>query len=197
MIEFEVPYIESSYQDSLYQRYQVDSWAFRLEKKTGENPRIYGHVAIFFRNTKKDSSNSLKIYYAAAAASERFRNFSCPAFSHRKQIAEMDIDRNGPSTVDFFLKFESTLSAKVYQSSFFPSSFNGGKKLEGEYIISMAAYSSKEKKLFSPWFPLEGKIKIQREEEIGVPSCIGSHEEYDTNNSINSKININKFKMGK
>ena len=121
-------------------------------------------------------SIALRVYYAAAYASERFRSFYCPAFGHNKKISSLDIE---DSNEEFSLDVNSQLSfsEKPQLVELSPSSFNGGNSLIGEYYLELALYDSKNKVIHSAFTRVPGSVLIRAEETIPIPSCEGVHLE--------------------
>lgn len=198
VIEFNVPTLATDDARDLIKKYKVDSWIFKVEKIRGGIPMTYGYVNVPFKNVNKSlSTTSIKIYYAAAAASGRFRSFECPAFKHRKKIKNFDIKYSGDEETNMFIKYKNKIKSRVHTTKFFPVSFNGGLKLAGDYQISMTLYSSADKKTYSDFKPLDGIIRIQSEEEIHLPSCAGIREEYKPDNSAKGTFDIRQLQFNK
>jgi hypothetical protein len=119
---------------------------------------------------------ALKVYYAAAFASERFRSFKCPAFGHNKKIDKMEIVG---SNEEFSLSIGQTApySEKSQLVELTPSSFNAGHSTVGEYFVEIAAYDSKKKVIHSSFKRLPMHVSVTREDEVRIKSCDGVHSE--------------------
>ncbi|MDA8792830.1 hypothetical protein N9N67_06260 [Bacteriovoracaceae bacterium] len=198
VIEFNVPTLASDDAKELIKKYKVNSWIFKVEKVRGGLPMTYGYVSVPFKNINKSlSTTSIKIYYAAAAASGRFRSFECPAFKHRKKIKDYDVSYGGNEETTIFVKYKNKIKSRVHTTKFFPVSFNGGLKLAGDYMISMTLFSSADKKIYGKFKPLDGIIKIQSEEEVHLPSCAGIREENKPDNSAKGTFDIRNLQFNK
>ncbi len=160
----------------------VDAWILRVIQ-FGSRRQDLGSLYTLFRPRQLSrtsggaaSSVSIKIFYAAAYASERFRMFKCPAFSHNRRITDMSV--KGENT-----PFEMTLGGpRPYEEKsqlveLAPSSFNGGNTLVADYYIEMAPYNSVKKQIYGPFIRLPEYVSITTEEQQEVKSCAGVHPE--------------------
>lgn len=163
----------------------IDSWILRLIVTRGSESQDLGSLYAMFKpkrfsrttsGNKATSSVSLKIYYAAAFASEKFRSFSCPAFSHNKKIKEMSIEGQNE---EFSLSLGQSLpyNEKSHLVELTPSAFNGGNSLLGNYHIEIAAYDSINKTIHSSFKRIPMYVSVQSEESINTDSCSGIHPE--------------------
>lgn len=163
----------------------IDSWILRLIVNRGSESQDLGSLYAMFKpkrfsrttsGNKATSSVSIKIYYAAAFASEKFRSFSCPAFSHNKKIKEMSIEGTNE---EFSLSLGQSLpyNEKSHLVELTPSAFNGGNSLLGDYFIEIAAYDSINKIIHSSFKRIPMHVSVQREESINMESCSGIHPE--------------------
>ncbi len=75
----------------------IDSWIMRVIVQRGSERQDLGSLYTRFKSKTTTrgqgggapTSVSIKVYYAAAYPSERFRFFHCPAFDHTKRISDM------------------------------------------------------------------------------------------------------------
>jgi hypothetical protein len=164
----------------------IDAWIVRLIMVRAGKTQDLGSLYTLFQPVSRGrrstvaagpaTSVTIKIYYAAAYASERFRAFRCPAFEHNKKISSMQI--NGEDT-----PFEISIQGgvpyleKSQLIELTPSSFNGGHTLIGEYFLEIAPYSSKNKQIFSGFKRLPMWVQVKEEESVSIPSCAGIHPE--------------------
>ena len=164
----------------------IDAWIVRLiERKSGEDrdlgslytlfkPRVSGRGA----QAGPASSVTIKIYYAAAYASERFRSFRCPAFEHNKKITDMMIE--GEDEVFEMVTTSGTpYNEKSQLIELTPSSFNAGHTLIGTYFLEIAPYDTKRKMIYAAFKRLPMHVTIKGEESVSIPSCAGVHQELD------------------
>src|SRR5690606_15712430 len=136
------------------------------------------------RHSSRTSSSTtatrvaVKIYYAAAYASERFRNFKCPAFGHNKRINDMDIV-GGNEEFEIHLGQASSYGEKPQLVELNPSSFNGGNSLVGEYWIEIAPYDSQNRLIHAPFKKIPSHLVIKSEDIVHVKSCEGVKMEHE------------------
>lgn len=162
----------------------IDSWIVRLIVRKGGEERDLGSLYTLFKprlegrgvSAGAASSVTIKIYYAAAYASERFRSFRCPAFEHNKKITSMEI-RGSEEPFELIILASSPYKEKSQLIELTPSSFNGGLSLIGEYFLEIAPYDSKRKLIHSSFKRLSMSISVKEEESVEIPSCAGVHEE--------------------
>jgi hypothetical protein len=174
-----VPQFSKSDLDTLKSQYPtIDSWAYKVTKssQTGNQDVIYMYLP-FDRVLKTTDRFTVHLYYQAAAISDRFRRFKCPAMNHRKRIAEYELVKFSHKKNSQFILSSSSLPIKQFALDQIPLIIPGGMELEGLYGVEMALYSLKEKKLYSPFFKINNFIHIKKEETLALPSCIGVREE--------------------
>lgn len=162
----------------------IDSWILRLIVVRGSESLDLGSLYALFKPRKMSRASSasstssvvMKVFYASAYASERFRSFKCPAFSHRKRIREMEIRGENE---DFSLSVDQVTpyQEKSQLVELTPSAFNAGNSLVGEYFIEIAPYDSKKRLIHSSFKRIPMNISIVSENEVKVPSCEGIHPE--------------------
>lgn len=181
----EMPKISNSDLEYLNQHKGIDSWIIRVIADRGSKTQDLGSLYVLFKTKKltRGTQNSgpisnitIKIFYAAAYASERFRGFKCPAFSHNKRISSMKI--NGKNE-DFDLSIGQAVpyNEKNLTVELSPSSFNGGYSLIGDYFMEIAAYDSTKKYIYSSFKRIPMYVRVEEEDEIRISSCDGVHQE--------------------
>lgn len=162
----------------------IDSWILRLIVQRGSEKQDLGSLYARFKpksvmrgqSTSSPTSVTLKIYYAAAFPSERFRFFHCPAFDHSKRITDMKI--KGESTpFDLTIGQVSPYPEKSHLIELTPSAFNGGNSLIGEYYIEIAPYDSEKKVIHAAFKRIPAYVEILAESKESVVSCLGEHPE--------------------
>lgn len=162
----------------------IDSWVLRLIVQRGSERQDLG--SLFARFKPKNilrgqiggapTNVSLKIVYAAAFASERFRNFSCPAFSHSKKIEEMKIQGTA-EPFEISIGQVTPYKEKSHLVELTPSSFNAGHSLVGEYFLEIAPYDSEKKVIHGSFQRLNRYVQVISEKNEAVQSCFGEHPE--------------------
>lgn len=181
----ELPKVKKDDLDFLLSEKGIDSWILRLIVGRSSGNQDLGSLYAPFRPKKHSRSiqNSIKsvtmkVFYASAYASQRFRNFNCPAFGHSKKITSMDIEGENE---EFTLKVSSTspYNEKSQLVELTPSSFNGGNSLEGNYYIEIAFYNSKDKTIHSAFKRIPMYVAVKGEENVTVKSCAGVSEELE------------------
>lgn len=181
----DMPEIKQGDLDYLAANRSVDAWILRLIVNRGSETQDLGSLYTLFNPTKvargaqggAASSVTLKVFYAAAYASQRFRAFKCPAFGHTKKLAAFEITGENE---EFSLSLGQALpyNEKSHLVELTPSAFNGGNSLIGEYFVEIAAYDSKKKMIHSAFKRIPMHIAVTREETVRVKSCDGVHEEF-------------------
>ncbi|MGE3610493.1 MAG: hypothetical protein AB7I27_12965 [Bacteriovoracaceae bacterium] len=183
----DMPKVKEEDLEHLTQVKGVDAWLIRIIIHRGGEKQDLGSVYSPFKTHKilrghdragTPGSVAIKIYYAAAYASERFRNFKCPAFNHRKKIDKMSIIGSN-DLFDISINQNISYPEKAQMAELAPSSFNAGHSLIGEYHLEIAAYDSKKKTIYSPFIALPQYVEISHEEEEEVKSCEGIRPEIE------------------
>lgn len=165
----------------------IDAWIIRLIINRGSETQDLGSLYALFKPKKMSrgsqgtgatSSVTLKVFYAAAYASERFRTFKCPAFGHTKRISSMSIKGDNE---EFSLSVSMTApyNEKSNLVELAPTAFNAGNSLIGEYFVEIAPYDSQRKMVHASFKRLPMHISVEREENIRVKSCDGIHQEIE------------------
>lgn len=181
----DMPKIRQDDLDYLTEHKGVDAWILRLIVNRGSETQDLGSLYTPFRPRKitrgnqgagAASSVSLKVYYAAAYASERFRAFTCPAFEHRSKIDSMEIKgENKEFSISIDQSYPYNEKSQLVELT--PSSFNGGHSLVGEYFVEIAPFDSKKKMILASFKRLPQSVVVLREDKISVKSCAGVHPE--------------------
>lgn len=181
----DMPKIKQEDLDYLTEHKNIDAWILRLIVNRGSESQDLGSMYTLFRPRKMSrgtqgvgaaSSVSMKVYYAAAYASERFRSFKCPAFSHDKKIDSMEI-KGEDEPFELSIGQTAPYLEKSQLVELTPSSFNGGNSLIGDYYVEIAPYDSKRKVIHAPFKRISRYISVGSEEKIRIKSCDGVHPE--------------------
>jgi hypothetical protein len=181
----DMPKVKQEALDFLTDQKGIDAWILRVIAVRGSETQDLGSLYALFKPKLRSrtaqggvatSSVTLKIFYAAAYASERFRSFRCPAFGHLKKVSSMAIVGDNE---EFTLSITQSVpyNEKSQLVELTPSAFNGGHSLIGDYYLEVAAYDSKKKLIHSAFKRLPMSIKVGAEDMIRVPSCDGVKQE--------------------
>jgi len=163
----------------------IDSWILRLIVVRGSETQDLGSLYAKFnpRKVARTSSSTgatksvtFKVFYASAYASERFRNFKCPAFGHNKKIKEMSI-RGEDQEFEINIGQAYPYNEKSHLIELTPTAFNAGHSLVGNYYLEIAPYDSKNKMIHSNFKRIPKYVSIEREESVSIRSCDGIHSE--------------------
>jgi hypothetical protein len=180
----DLPEVKQDDLDYLSEQRGIDAWILRLIVNRGSETQDLGSLYALFRPQKfsrggptgAPSSVTMKVFYAAAYASERFRSFKCPAFGHNRKISDFGIKGDNE---DFTIAVSQAVPylEKSHLVELTPSSFNGGNSLVGDYYVEIAAYDSKKKMILSAFKRLPMHVSVGSEELVRVQSCDGIHSE--------------------
>ncbi len=183
-IKFKMPKIDKDNAQKLFNNGGINSWIFRINKKSGRGKKPIGHIIYNLQsfNNVSDSVTAY-IYYHSAAAGSEFRRQKCPAFKHNKKITDYELIDTPKKSYDLFVRRKSSYkSVTIETPSFSPIIFSGDSSLVGTYFLDFALYNSKEKVLYSKWIPMRNLIRVNTEESIRIPSCTGVRSEVEINN---------------
>ncbi|MFP5459466.1 MAG: hypothetical protein ACLGG7_12090 [Bacteriovoracia bacterium] len=184
-----LPKIDSADMEFMASTYKVDAWLIRVIQTSAQNGRmeLVTLYAPFIARTAARSpgqmmkSVSLNLTYAAAAMSERFRRFNCPAFSHNKRVDEWSVIGD-MAPISLVIQPQATFSEKLKPSDLVPMTLNVGHTMVGEYTIEVALFSTATKQIYSSFRQLPQGLRVSSEYAIQVDGCDGVHEEYNTPN---------------
>lgn len=171
--------------DYLTEQRGIDAWIVRLVVVRSYETQDLGSLYALFRpkqlsrtsSPTASSSVTMKVFYAAAYASERFRNARCPAFNHNKKIKSFSVQGENS---EFSLNFSQGMSytEKSHLVELTPSAFNGGNSLVGRYYVEIAPYSAVRKRIYASFKRLPMYVDVESEESIRIASCDGVHTEF-------------------
>lgn len=183
----DLPRIKKDDLTFLTEQKNIDSWIIRVIAKKSYEAQDLGSLYVLYhpRHSSRTSAGStsatkvaVKIYYAAAYASERFRGFKCPAFNHNKRINEMSVEGNNDD-FEIHLGQTSGYGEKPQLVELNPSAFNGGNSLVGEYWLEIAPYDSKNRIIHAPFKKIPRHIVVKSEDTVSIKSCDGIKMEYE------------------
>lgn len=184
VFKFDIPKLDEEGSEKLLKKYGIDSWIFRITKVTRGKNQILGQISYDFSNITRVSSDiTVHIFYHAAAVSQTFRKFKCPAFNHRSKLNKYTVQDKMIGPQDIFSKRGNLVPGRIEKPSFAPVIFSGDISLVGNYIVEYALFNSNEKKIFSKWHQANNYVDIISEDRIVLPSCSGIKEENDVHNN--------------
>jgi hypothetical protein len=166
--------------DTLIKEKEVDSWIVRLIQSKGPTTQDLGSMYTLFRPKKVTrvsaagpaGSVTVKVYYAAAFASERFRRQECPMFEHDKKIVDLSV-QGSSEEITVPIGQSNSYNERAQLIELVPSSFNGGNSLHGTYYIELAAYNFHKKTVMSPWIRYSKHVVVAEEAAVDMKSCRG------------------------
>lgn len=175
-----MPKIKQEDLEYLIQTKGVDAWMIRVIQVKPSGSQDLGSLYTLFKpqhvsrgiSSGAATSVGIKIYYAAAYASERFRSLQCPMFGHDKKIKEVEI-QGEDSPFDIVLGQAISYKEKSQLVQLAPSSFNGGNELRGSFHLEIAAYDSKNKVIYGGFKRLPRYVEVTNETIEDVGSCNG------------------------
>lgn len=180
----DTPKLSTKDLDYLTEQKGINAWIMRLVVQRGSDTQDLGSIYIPFRSKAKSRGHSgrqassvfLKVYYAAAYASERFRMFHCPAFDHNRRIQSLKI-AGEEKLINITLGPISHYREKAQHLELTPNAFNGGNSLEGDYFVEFAPYDYEKKMIHSSFIRIPQYVEVRSEEKISIPSCRGESPE--------------------
>jgi hypothetical protein len=195
LITLELPIISEDDQKLILEKYHVDSFLIEIKKVSGPTPRLLGHLRIPFKNINRFMQEiSMKILYHPASISQQFRRFHCPAFNHRKKLTSFHINYEDNKNEDVIFEFQGNFPGTYVDVANFPASFSGDLALEGIFDFKFMLFDSLTKKIYSKSSPLNGKIIVEEETDISVPSCAGVTEEINPDRD-EAPIKLENFRI--
>jgi hypothetical protein len=156
----------------------IDSWIIRVVSEKGSKSQDLGSLYAPFSprhlsrgvETRASKSVSIKVFYAAAFASERFRHSHCPEFGHNLEITKLAImGDNSPFNIS--LGSSTSYPERSHLIELAPAPFNGGHELTGNYFLEIAPYNSKKKIIHAPFKRIPQYISIQEEVIKPIDRC--------------------------
>ncbi len=182
----DMPKIDQDDLEYMIKERGVDSWIVRMIVLRNSQTQDLGSLYTMFKprriargneSSGAPTSVSIKVFYAAAYASERFRSLSCPTFGHNKRISSMEI-KGSDDEFSLSVDQKNPYGEKSHQVELTPTSFNGGNSLVGEYFLEIAPYNSLTRTIYSTFKRIPMSIIVNQEENVSVPGCEGVHEEF-------------------
>jgi len=202
-LEVVFPILKKENLQSLINKFGVESWLLRVKRRSLTGTKQLGYFYVPLTTPGRKTSNwrikqlkkgFISIFYPAAAISSRFANFSCPAFDHRRIITE--VKTSYTASIDKLISVSSAeeryFAPKVKSFSYRPSPINGGVDLIGEYVIEVAMFNSKKKRIYSNFVTLPKIGEVVKERNKRIRGCKNFTPPPRQENSDG----IEKFKFG-
>ena len=179
---FILPLIKKEYLQELTTM-DVDSWVVKISRKRIISSTLLDHFTIPLLVPQKQimgssgfkpmRSGRVNIFYASAFIKLDSSLSACPKLGHRKIIPKIKIkpQKNLEKYLHVSFVNESSLKITSQYTGYEPEKINGGRNLHGTYIIELALYSKKHKKLRSNWFKVNEAIVIDTEKEVNLKGC--------------------------
>lgn len=186
MFIVQTPKLKKKDLDYLTEQKGINAWIIRLVVNHGSEKQDLGSIYVPFRTARKGRGQAggqasnvvLKVFYAAAYASERFRSFHCPAFDHNRRINAIRIvGENVP--MNMTMGFITPYREKAQQLELTPNAFNAGHSLVGEYYVEYAPYDYEKKLIHAPFMRIPQYIEVASEERQIIESCRGENPELE------------------
>ena len=183
-ITLTLPILQSQDLSDLLEKRGANAWLLRLSRDTAQGRRVVGKIYVPLTSADNTRRTSLKIsqlspitiavHYAAAAISQRFENFACPAFGHQRVISGVTISRPGTKSSDLIvssISYHSSREGNIEKYSFRTPVLNGGETLQGSYLLEVAAYNYQEKRLKSNYSEYTQRLDIGPEMQRPLKGC--------------------------
>lgn len=174
----DIPKIDQEGRDILFREYGIDAWLFKISKISRGKKQHLDFVSFDFQNISRMTSElTLHIFYHAASVSDDFRRFHCPAFDHRYLINDIELNEDATDNFNLYVRRNQLIKGRIHRPSLAPIISSAGKSLMGKYIVEIALYNSKEKRIYTSFKKLSNTIEVSSEHRVSVPSCIGVKQE--------------------
>jgi hypothetical protein len=203
-IQFRLPVLSKSDLMDLVTTKKVNSWLVKVMRRGRGRSETIGwmYIPLSSSGEKNLRVNPIKmasfnVYYAAAAISNRFLKYNCPALDHRKEISIhkiVDSRSNSSKVIVVSMAEEHKVNARVEQFSYGGYVINGGMKLSGEYHLEIAFYNSIKKRVKSNFIHYDQYVDIVTEKDVHVKGCAGFKVPPKGKDDGNS---FKKFKFGR
>lgn len=192
-VVLETPKLAEDDEEYLRKTYGVDSWIVRV---THQNPSLgkieLGSLHVPFRGDSHGRGSGMPVKavafsltYAAAAMSERFRGFNCPAFSHDKRLD--DYEMTGEQTpIEMVVQAGPSFQEKLQKNELVPMTYNVGHSMLGTFEFEVALFNTVDSRLYSSYKILPFGLKVDTEETVKIDGCAGVHQEYEPAKDLRS-----------
>lgn len=182
-----LPKIDGTDMEFMAATYKVDAWLIRVIQTSAQNGRmelVTLYAPFIARSAARSTGQMMKsvsfnLTYAAAAMSERFRRFNCPAFSHNKRVDDWTVVGE-PAPVSVVIQPQGTFNEKLKPSDLVPMTLNVGHTMVGDYTVEVALFSTATKQIYSSFKALPQGLRVSAEDAIQIDGCDGVHEEYNS-----------------
>ena len=180
---FTLPLIKKDYLERLTQM-NIDTWIVKIKRERVSSQQtldsfalplvLYPKKVLGKGGIRPMRSGRINIFYASSfVESDESGSLLCPKLGHNKRVDSVKTKRE--KSLDQYIHIsaanESSLSIRTEHVGYDPEKINGGMSLEGTYIIELALYNKKERKLVSNWFRIDEKIVVDGESGVVVQGC--------------------------
>lgn len=184
MVKIKFPIIKTEDLMDLLEYRKIDSWLVRIYRRTYSSSEILGHLYIPIvlpgrqktgMRVRQLENGFFSIYYAAAAMSNRFEHFVCPAFDHNFVLEDVKIEKRGTSLAKLVVSSVEMeeIRGEIAKFGYAPQIINGGMKLSGTYRVELALFNYGSKTRYSSFLPLQEVIVVGPEKRKVVKGCTG------------------------
>ncbi|TNF30947.1 MAG: hypothetical protein EP319_03750 [Deltaproteobacteria bacterium] len=183
-IRMKFPILSSESLEHLIEKSNVNAWLVTIRRNNLVREEVMerAFIPLVIPGTDKSrykarirqmKNGYVRVFYADAAVSHRFADFSCPAFKHNKLITSVQIEEIAPQNSPIILSphRKDKILAKVNEFSYQPEPVNGEKSLEGRYSIEIALYNSKTKTVLSNSYRYAQYAVVENEKEVPITGC--------------------------
>jgi hypothetical protein len=182
-LKVKLPQLKNDDLKALGEKKSFDSWLLRITRKSSRRKETLGYLKIPLHHKKKTNQRSQgfagqtravfpRVYYVDAALSTRLEKKPCPGLGHSLEITKIHIDKDdNHELINPSLANEKKVNARVEIFKPFPSNFNGGKSLNGQYWVQLALYNSKTKQVLSNFVRASNDLIISRESYKAIKGC--------------------------
>ncbi len=181
---FNLPLLSNEAANELYEKQKVNGWVLRVIKNGARGRRVLGYMYYPIKHSGKGrlsfggqqiKNGAIRVFYAAASMSSRFRSFKCPAFEHNLKIEGIKITDEGPARP--FLVSSVTdkrIPGKIEKFSLRPIIFNGEMRLSGSYSLELALYNVEGQLRKSNFVKIPGEVIVTSELPVVIKGCQGA-----------------------
>jgi hypothetical protein len=205
-LKIKLPQLKSEHIDTLLRETDINSWLIVLRKKTLTKNKILNrsYVPMIVPGTTKSKIKSrmkqmkfgyIRVYYPAAALSNRFENFPCPAFKHSLIITDANVQKmsDALSPITISPSQRSRINQKVNKFEYNAKKVNGGNYLVGNYEVEIALYNFENKMIYSNFYGLSQRARILKEKSVTISGC----ENFVIPDTPPPSDGIKQFKFGR
>ena len=180
---FMLPLLKKEYLESMT-KMGIDTWIVKVKRERVASREkldsftlplvIYPKKILGKGGIRPMRSGRINIFYASSFIDlDESSTNMCPKLGHNKRIDSFAKKREKSLNEHIHISAvnESPYLIRTEYVGYDPEKINGGKSLEGTYVIEIALYSKKDKKIMSNWFRMDEQIIIDGEKGVVVEGC--------------------------